>query len=140
MKFRPTMVFAATLFGLAIYTPAVSSAQDMDADGVLDEFDNCLTIANGANDACDQVDSDQDGFGNSCDPDYNNDGLTTTEDFVIYYFDCFTVFGGGLEICDHNCDGLTTTSDFTTFVSYFNAPNSSPGPSGLECAGETPCP
>jgi len=43
---------------------------DIDRDGVLDENDNCLLIPNGPNEAPNnQIDTDNDGFGNACDCD-----------------------------------------------------------------------
>jgi hypothetical protein len=43
---------------------------DSDADGVVDESDNCVDVAN-----ADQTDTDGDGAGDACDPDDDNDGV-----------------------------------------------------------------
>ena len=43
---------------------------DLDGDGVGDVRDNCLWLPN-----FDQRDSDEDGFGNVCDPDLDGDGV-----------------------------------------------------------------
>jgi formylglycine-generating enzyme required for sulfatase activity len=48
---------------------------DTDRDGIKDDVDNCLTVANP-----DQLDTDQDGIGDACDPDIDNDGLANEED------------------------------------------------------------
>ncbi|EAR03024.1 BspA family leucine-rich repeat surface protein [Maribacter sp. HTCC2170] len=48
---------------------------DTDNDGILDEVDNCLLIAN-----ADQADNDTDGEGDVCDTDDDNDGTLDTED------------------------------------------------------------
>jgi len=48
---------------------------DTDEDGVLDEDDNCVNIANP-----DQLDSDGDGEGDACDPDDDDDGLADAAD------------------------------------------------------------
>lgn len=48
---------------------------DIDADGVEDFLDNCPSISN-----ADQIDTDQDGFGDVCDDDDDNDGVADESD------------------------------------------------------------
>lgn len=43
---------------------------DQDGDGIIDEEDNCPSVAN-----ADQTDTDGDGYGNACDSDDDNDGF-----------------------------------------------------------------
>ena len=50
-------------------------AVDTDGDGISDFLDNCPSIVN-----FDQSDSDEDGLGNACDPDDDNDGVDDESD------------------------------------------------------------
>jgi len=52
---------------------AVSWPADLDGDGVPNESDDCVWLAN-----ADQRDTDGDGIGNLCDPDVDQDGVVTT--------------------------------------------------------------
>lgn len=58
---------------------AVACAADTDGDGYCDGTDNCISLPNGAAQGEDglygQLDFDQDGAGNACDPDDDDDGL-----------------------------------------------------------------
>jgi hypothetical protein len=102
-------------------------AQDADGDGVPDANDNCVNVSNAA-----QVDTNHDGFGNRCDPDYWNDGTVDDIDFEIFS-ECF---GTADPDCDLNGDGVTGAPDFSIFAGFYGGP---PGPSGLACAGTIPC-
>ena len=51
---------------------------DTDADGIIDTQDNCTLVANPT-----QLDANGDGYGNICDADLNNSGLTTSTDFNL---------------------------------------------------------
>ena len=48
---------------------------DTDADGVVDTADNCTFTLNP-----NQRDTDSDGYGSICDPDFNNDGIVELAD------------------------------------------------------------
>ena len=116
-------------------------APDTDGDGISDDADNCVIVANGpdaSTGSCNsQEDGDSDGYGNPCDTDTNNDGGTGLDD-VGFVFDA-VVAGSSDPNYDFNCDGGAGLDDvgraFDDVVS--GAP---PGPSGLACAGTVPCP
>jgi hypothetical protein len=132
MKSGLTAVGIVLLLFLGIsYAAFAGTAADGDSDGVYNVLDNCLTLANAPPVDCD---SDDDGYGNLCDADYNNDGTVGGPDFGT-----FTMGFGAMApgITDHNCDGTTGGPDFGTFSMQFGA--MVPGPSGLHCAGMVPC-
>lgn len=53
----------------------IGHLNDHDADGVDDEFDTCLTVANAH-----QFDNDRDGWGDACDADRDQDGVISTSE------------------------------------------------------------
>jgi len=136
MKLKLVLLASVFALGLA-FSANAGSVTDGDSDLVPDAFDNCSTIANGPNDPANQLDTNADGFGNACDPDYDNNGATTTTDFTVF-FNAFTAAAPNPDT-DHDGNGATTTTDFTTFFNYFSNGNAAPGPSGLACAGTIPC-
>jgi len=135
MKLKLIMLVSLFAFGLA-FSANAGAVTDTDGDLVPDGFDNCSATANGPNEADNQIDSDQDGYGNFCDSDYNNDGATTTADFT----DFLAAFTGTPDVnTDHNGDGATTTADFARFLTDYTS-LAGPGPSGLACAASNPAP
>lgn len=109
---------------------------DSDLDLVPDAFDNCLLLANGPGESCNQVDVDLDGYGNSCDVDVDQDFVTTTLDFSRFLSE-FTSLPE-FPTMDLDCDGSVTTLDFAIFLAALQS-GQGPGPSGLPCAGTVPC-
>jgi hypothetical protein len=110
--------------GVPLPVYGVRPAADTDLDGVPDSIDNCATLAN-----ANQCDSDNDGFGNRCDGDLNNNGVTNAQDYVIFR----GVLGGasiapGYNVGDLNCNGFVNAQDYVLFRQRLGQP---PGPSGL---------
>lgn len=98
---------------------------DKDSDGIADAEDNCSETANGPNrpDAGGQSqrDSNGDGFGNVCDTDINNDGVTNQLDASVLR----SVFGTGSSDADLNGDGIVNQLDISILRARFGQP---PGP------------
>ncbi len=101
--------FACDVFGLT----------DVDGDGVTDGSDNCTLVANAS-----QLDVDVDGYGNICDPDFNNDGVVNFSDISSFA----NVFNTTDALADLNGDGAVNFLDFSIVSDFFLSP---PGPSGL---------
>ncbi len=97
-------------------------------DRIPDDRDNCIEVANS-----NQRDTDNDGFGNVCDPDLNGDLMVDFLDLGLLK----SVFFTADEDADLNGDGSVDFLDLGLMKSQFFQP---PGPSGLSCAGTIPCP
>ncbi|MGI9343928.1 MAG: PQQ-dependent sugar dehydrogenase [Gammaproteobacteria bacterium] len=99
---------------------------DSDGDGVDDDFDNCKLVPNGP-DALDaggnsQLDTDGDGIGNICDPDFNGNGIVDPADFSLLK----SRFGQrGFPDQDLNGNGIVDPFDFSLLKAMFGQP---PGP------------
>jgi hypothetical protein len=131
MKNGIIAIFCAILlsFGAAM-TASAGSVVDSDGDAVPDLFDNCRNTDNGpfaAVGACgtaEQLDSDGDGYGNPCDGDLDQSGLTNGVDFTAM----FGLLFGSNNAGDLDCTGLTNGVDFTAmFALLFTVP----GPGAL---------
>ncbi len=92
---------------------------DADSDGIADANDNCTLAANPT-----QLDVDEDGYGNMCDPDFNNDNVVNFADISAFS----NVFNTTDALADLNGDGAVNFLDFAIVAGYFLSP---PGPSGL---------
>jgi len=125
-SFSPKQAIATFGFLLILLLSSLAFAVDTDGDGVVDSLDNCTLVANPPPDGeTAQRDTDNDGFGNRCDPDLNNDGLVTVTDFLILR----GVLNTADQDADLNGDDLVTVTDFLILRSYLNQP---PGPSGVD--------
>jgi hypothetical protein len=112
---------------------STAGCADADGDAICDESDSCLLVANPS-----QLDSDFDGFGNACDPDYDNDGRVSLGDSS-------RLLAGQVDdhldpayrpAHDSDGDGSVGEAELALIGAHFGA---APGPSGLACAGEAPC-
>jgi hypothetical protein len=95
------------------------TALDSDADGVADALDNCRLAPN-----ADQRDTDGDDFGNLCDGDLDQKGLTNLVDLALFRARFLTADPDA----DLDGDGLVNLVDLGIFRELFLKP---PGPSGL---------
>jgi hypothetical protein len=109
-------------------------APDLDGDFVVDDEDDCLEVPNP-----DQRDTNQDGYGNDCDPDFTNDGVVGGPDYVVLSQAYGSTSGQPAysEDVDLDGDGVVGGPDYVTLTIFYGGP---PGPSGLSCAGSVPCP
>ncbi|MEO1574923.1 MAG: thrombospondin type 3 repeat-containing protein [Pseudomonadota bacterium] len=106
------------VFRLTAVTP-LNAPTDSDGDGVTDEADNCVALANP-----DQFDFDEDGYGNACDADFNNDCVVNIVDLGTMRQFFFTESG----LTDLNGDGTTNVVDLGILRAQFFL---APGPSGV---------
>ncbi len=130
-------VMAATLtFLLALgfsVTSFAGPAVDTDGDGDFDWLDNCIVVSNSS-----QVDCDNDGCGNACDSDFNQNGVTDIADFTAWSNALGdTAPGPPFNACiDTDLNGAIGIGDFTN---WSNALGDPPGPSGT-VNNTTACP
>ena len=142
MKLRVIIALSsAALLTLAlalVSTAGPTCLGDADSDGICDVEeggDNCLGLANPA-----QRDDDEDGYGNICDTDTNQDCVAGAADLT----GVFGNFGGAAPWApknggafDVNEDNVVGTADLSL---VFTAFGSAPGPTGKSCADCTATP
>jgi hypothetical protein len=106
-----------------IYTDTITYAivVDTDNDGIPDTSDNCTLVFNPS-----QRDTDGDGFGNMCDPDFDNDGVVNAADLAYLR----SVFFTADALADLDGDGIVNAADLSILRTMFFGP---PGPS---CCGD----
>jgi hypothetical protein len=106
----------------------ISNDPDTDSDGIADSIDNCIEIPNGTliPDAGgnSQRDTDSDGFGNICDPDFNQNNIVDPVDFSQLK----SALGSVSANEDLNGNGVVDPSDFSRLKALLGQ---APGPSGL---------
>ena len=105
---------------------------DSDSDGIVDLEDNCIEAPNGPvlpdAGSNSQLDTDNDGYGNMCDGDLNNDGDTNTLDLNLYKLAHRTSPGDTNynADADFNGDVVINTLDLNIYKRLHRKP---PGPS-----------
>lgn len=92
-------------------------AGDSDTDAVSDDRDNCTVVVNAS-----QIDTDNDGIGNVCDADFNNDCLVNATDFRVLYSKIGSTTSPTFDL---NGDGIVSWADYFVMRPYFGFP---PGP------------
>ncbi len=124
------MIALGTPFPVPTYgtKPELTHGPDPDSDGALALFDNCTAHPNPMQD-----DADEDGIGNRCDCDFNQDGFCGGLDFTVFV-GCYGLSAVGpncsenqLAVTDMDGNGIVDSADYSTFMSLYNGP---PGPSG----------
>ncbi|MEO8444468.1 MAG: thrombospondin type 3 repeat-containing protein [Gammaproteobacteria bacterium] len=107
--------------------PAVANSDQADTDGDArgDLCDNCRLLANNSG-AGAQCDSDNDGFGNRCDGDFNNNSATNAQDTTLFRQRLGQPsVAPTYNAADLNCNGSVNAQDTTLFRQLLGAP---PGP------------
>jgi hypothetical protein len=125
----------AVALGLTSYA---GSAVDTDLDGIVDPSDNCTIDQNGplGGDCDAQQDGDNDGYGNACDTDTDNNGTTDLNDVNVTLAQ--SKLGGTLLTYDYDCNGQTDLNDVLKALGDSKI-GKVPGPSCGHPSG-TPCP
>ena len=120
---RTPKVCALLITCLIMFASTIVSAHgnDFDRDGIFDQLDNCVDVAN-----ADQSDTDGDGIGNRCDPDFNNDCVVNFGDIALFANE----FQGSNALFDINSDGAVNFGDFVVVTQSFLL---APGPGLGSC-------
>ena len=136
-------VLATMVFAISIGFPIASFAglaPDADGDGIPDVLDKCTLDSRNAT-APATCDTDVDGYGNTCDADFDQSFAVNANDFSTYFLPAFK--GGAFTRGqDMDCSGAMNANDFSSFfIPKFKGAlgGTIPGPSGLSCAGTPGC-
>jgi hypothetical protein len=129
-----SMALAFLVVGVFPPQSGAGPCEDPDGDSVCTPVDNCSTVSNAS-----QCDTNGDGYGNICDPDYDNNFGIGQSDKTAFNSAWATAPPGPPydPDIDADCNNGIGQSDLTNFNSYWGGV---PGPSGYSCAGTTPCP
>ncbi len=103
----------------AVSTVLVGQYLDTDGDGVSNWQDNCTLIAN-----TNQIDDDGDGYGDFCDPDFDNNLSVSFADLAALK----AGFGSNDPVLDMDDSGSVSFGDLARLKQFFFG---QPGPSGI---------
>jgi len=137
-------VLATMVFAISIGFPIASFAglaPDADNDGIPDVLDKCSADSRNAT-APSTCDTDVDGYGNTCDGDFDQNYAVVGTDFSSYFVPAFKGFIAPTRGQDMDCNGSAVGTDFSSyFVPKFKGfiGGTAVGPSGLSCAGTPGC-
>lgn len=89
---------------------------DTDSDGIADGADNCVLTVNSG-----QQDTDDDGYGNACDADLDNDGSVGQDDYNLFESAWYsgTASPNWNPDADFDSDGFVGPNDYTIFGSFW---------------------
>jgi photosystem II stability/assembly factor-like uncharacterized protein len=96
-----------------------ASTIDTDNDGITDDIDNCIQTPNP-----DQRDSNNDGYGNLCDADLDNNGTVSFADLRLFR----SAFATNNQDADFDGNGSVSFGDLAIFKASFGKP---PGPAAI---------
>ncbi|MFK8029337.1 MAG: thrombospondin type 3 repeat-containing protein [Gammaproteobacteria bacterium] len=111
----------AATFGRGIWSIQTFIIDPSDTDGIPDGQDNCTFVNN-----ADQTDVDNDGIGNACDADFDQNCIVNFLDYSLF----IDAFLSSDPLFDLNGDGTVNFLDLITVSNSFLQP---PGPSATPC-------
>jgi hypothetical protein len=132
-----TLAFSMALAFLGVASlPSMSDAgacPDQDSDTICDADDNCLIKPNPT-----QNDTNSDGYGNHCDADWDNNGLTGFSDLGLWKGHLGHPVPGDAFDADIDYDEPAGTAvGFSDLAGWKAGLGLPPGPSGKACADPT---
>jgi hypothetical protein len=112
-----------------------------DGDCIPDQLDKCSLDSRNAAATCD---TDNDGYGNVCDPDFDQSFGVNSTDYARYFVPSMKSHAPAKTGTDMDCNGKVDKTDYEQlFVPKFKGDaklgGAVPGPSGLPCAGQPGC-
>jgi hypothetical protein len=135
MKVGVISLITAMLLALPAFAgPPPCTGGDSDSDGHQKTCDNCSNEKNP-----NQEDTDNDGCGNHCDPDFDQNGVVAAADFsrlAVAFGQTVPPASPNIDIAPVPLGSIIAAADFSKLAVYFGG---TPGPSGTT-SGTTACP
>ncbi len=120
MGAKRVIISAIFLSFAPVFISSSFAATDTDSDGIIDSSDNCIQVENPL-----QRDTDADGYGNFCDPDFDNNLIVGAADLAYFKSKFFSTDPDA----DLNGDGSVNGGDLAILKPFFFQP---PGPSYID--------